>query len=109
MSGGLSIDEYLKKIARFVDDEYGRRFRRQFEDHRGAAELAMLHSPTSEELEQLEKAVAIMTAAEKQNAANLSDETVRRIADDAAVDPALLAIFINGYALEQRAAGKQGV
>ena len=51
MSGGLSIDEYLKKIARFVDDEYGRRFRRQFEDHRGAAELAMLHSPTSEELD----------------------------------------------------------
>jgi hypothetical protein len=102
MSGLLSIDDYLKKLARFVDDEYGRRFRRQFEDHRGAAELAMLQSPTREELVQLQTAVAIMTPDEKQNAAGLIDETVRRIAQDAAIDPALFAIFINGYALEHR-------
>jgi hypothetical protein len=104
MSRIVSIDEYLKKLGRFVDDEYGRRFRRQFEDHRGAAELAMLQSPTGEELEQLQKAVAIMTAGEKENAAGLSDETVRRIADDAGVDAGLFAIFMNGYALEHRAA-----
>jgi hypothetical protein len=59
----------------------------------------MLAAPNSDELEQLKKAVAIMTPAEKQNADNLSDEQIQRIADDAQVDPANLAIFINGYAL----------
>ncbi len=100
MSGDFSIDDYLQKLGRFVDDEYGRRFRKQFEDRRGTAELAMLQSPTANEMEQLEKAVAIMTPDEKQNAAALTDETARRIAKDAGIDPALFAIFINGYVLE---------
>jgi len=104
MSRVLSIDEYLKKLGRFVDDEYGRRFRRQFEDHRGASELAMLQSPTGEELAQLERAVAIMTADEKARAAELGDDIVRRIADDAGIDAGMFAIFINGYALEHKAA-----
>ena len=59
----------------------------------------MLAAPNVEELEQLKKAVAIMTPAEKQNADSLSDEQIQKIADDAKVDPANLAIFINGYAL----------
>ena len=59
----------------------------------------MLVSPTTEELEQLKKAIAIMTPAEKNTAANLTDEQVQRIAVDAQIDPANLAIFINGYAL----------
>jgi len=59
----------------------------------------MLAAPNTEELEQLKKAVAIMTPAEKQNADSLSDEQIQKIADDARVDPANLAIFINGYAL----------
>ena len=42
-----------------------------------------------------------MTPAEKQNAASLSDEQIERIADDAKVDKAILAIFINGYALKK--------
>ena len=62
----------------------------------------MLGSPTAEELEQLRKAVAIMTPQEKQNAAGLTDEQVRKIAEDAKADPALFAIFINGYALYRR-------
>ena len=62
----------------------------------------MLASPTAEELEQLRKAVAIMTAQEKQNAASLTDDQVRKIADDAKVDPAIFAIFINGYTLHRR-------
>ena len=59
----------------------------------------MLAAPNAEELEQLKKAVAIMTPAEKQNADSLSDEQIQKIAEDAKVDPANLAIFINGYAL----------
>jgi signal recognition particle GTPase len=59
----------------------------------------MLAAPTAEELEQLKRAVAIMTPAEKDNADVLSDEQVERIAADAQIDPASLAIFINGYAI----------
>jgi signal recognition particle GTPase len=60
----------------------------------------MLASPSSSELAQLKKAVAIMTPNEKENAAALTDEQILRIAADAGVDAAVLAIFINGYALE---------
>jgi len=59
----------------------------------------MLAAPTGVELEEFKRAVAIMTAGEKQNADVLSDEQVHKIAGDAHVDPANLAIFLNGYAL----------
>ncbi|MHC4574403.1 MAG: hypothetical protein ACYS76_09780 [Planctomycetota bacterium] len=59
----------------------------------------MLVSPSTEEVEELKKAIAIMTPAEKNTAENLSDEQVQRIAADAQIDPANFAIFINGYAL----------
>lgn len=59
----------------------------------------MLAAPNAEELEQLKKAIAIMTPDEKRNADSLSDEQIQRIADDVQVDPANLAIFINGYAI----------
>jgi len=62
----------------------------------------MLASPTAEELEQLRRAVAIMTVDEKQNADKLIDEQIHKIAADAQVDPGLLAIFINGYALHHK-------
>ncbi len=62
----------------------------------------MLVAPTKEELQQLEKAVAIMTPDEKQNAENLSDEQIQKIAADAQIDPANLAIFMNGYALHYK-------
>jgi hypothetical protein len=55
-----------------------------------------------EELEQLQRAVAIMTPDEKEMAAELADEQIQKIAADAQVDPANLAIFINGYALHCR-------
>ena len=73
--------------------------RKQFRDIEGASELAMLASPSAGELEQLKRAVAIMTQTEKQNAANLTDEQIQRIAADAGIDAANFAIFINGYAL----------
>ncbi len=95
----ISIEQYLDKIARFSDNEFGKLVRNQFKDIQGTSELAMLAAPSAEELEQLKKAVAIMTPAEKQNADSLTDEQIQKIAADAQVDPANLAIFINGYAL----------
>lgn len=59
----------------------------------------MLAAPSKEELQQLRRAVAIMTPGEKEKADSLTDEQIQRIAADAQVDPANLAIFINGYAL----------
>ena len=89
----------MEEVARFSDRQYGKLVRGQFKDIRGTSELAMLAAPSAEELEQLKRAVAIMTPDEKQNAAGLSDEQIHRIAADGHVDPANLAIFLNGYAL----------
>ena len=60
----------------------------------------MLQTPSGDELAQLEKAFAIMTPAEKQNAENLTDEQILKIATDAEIDTGIFAIFINGYVLE---------
>jgi signal recognition particle GTPase len=95
----MSIEEYLVKVARFSGNEFGKLIRNQFNDTKGSSELGMLAAPTPDELEQLKKAVAIMTPAEKQNADSLTDEQTQRIAEDAKIDPANFAIFINGYAL----------
>jgi hypothetical protein len=95
----ITIEQYLEKVAAFADNEYGMRIRGQFRDTKGHSELAMLAVPSAEELEQLKKAVAIMTHREKRDAANLSDEQIHKIAADAEIDPANLAIFINGYVL----------
>ncbi len=73
--------------------------RTQFQDIKGDSELAMLVSPSIEELEQLKKAVAIMTPDEKESADKLADDQIQKIAADAHIDPANFAIFINGYAL----------
>lgn len=59
----------------------------------------MLAAPSREELEELKKAVAIMTQGEKEKADSLTDGQIQRIASDAQIDPANLAIFINGYTL----------
>ena len=95
----ISIEQYLEMVSRFSGNEFGKMIRNQFKDNKGNCELAILVSPNAEELEQLKKAVAIMTPAEKQNADSLTDEQTQRIADDAKIDPANFAIFINGYAL----------
>jgi hypothetical protein len=95
----ISVEKYLEEVARFCENGYGNRFRGRFRDTRGTSELAMLACPTAAELAELRRAVAIMTPAERQNAATLSDEQIGKIAADAKVDPANLAIFFNGYAL----------
>jgi signal recognition particle GTPase len=95
----ITIDEYLQKVTKFANSDYGRLVRTQFADSKGDSELAMLVAPTKEEVEQFKKAIAIMTADEKTNAAALTDEQVQKIAADAGVDQANLAIFFNGFAL----------
>jgi hypothetical protein len=99
MEQKISLDQYLAEVARFCDNEYGSQVRGRFQDMAGASELAMLAAPTAAELAQLRRAVAIMTPAEKQAPDRLSDEQIERIAADAKVDPAIFAIFMNGYAL----------
>jgi len=91
---------YMEKLEQFVDDEYGQRIRQNFADDRGSSELAMLETPSSDELEQLKKAVAIMTPTEKSAPEKLTDEQVIKIAEDAGIDAGTFAIFINGYILE---------
>jgi hypothetical protein len=86
-------------VAKFAGSDYGNMIRSQFRDIKGGSELAMLAAPSDEELQQLKKAVAIMTQGEKENVAGLTDEQIQKIAADAEVDPANLAIFINGYIL----------
>jgi len=98
----LTIEEYLKSLEMFVDNAYGKQVRQQFRGIDGRSELAMLKSPSRDEYEQLCKAVAIMTPAEKRQAGTLTDEQTERIAEDANVDKAILAIFINGYILAKR-------
>lgn len=96
----FSIEQYLDKLAEMVDDSYGKQIRECFKDIEGSSELGMLASPSGEELEQLKRAVAIMTNNEKKNAQSLNDEQVLKIAEDAKVDPATFAIFVNGFAIE---------
>jgi len=89
-------------VAKFAGSEYGNVIRSRFKDIKGGSELAMLAAPSVEELEQLKKAVAIMTPDEREKADSLTDEQVQRIAADARIDPANLAIFVNGYTLHCR-------
>jgi len=76
--------------------------RNQFKDIKGSSELAMLAAPSDEELQQLKKAVAIMTPGEKEKADSLTDEQIQRIAADAQIDPAIFAIFMNGFELQHK-------
>ena len=99
MKRKLTIEEYLTKASRFAGSDYGRLVRTQFAGDDGDSELAMLVAPSIEELEDLKKAVAIMTPTEKESAEKLTDEQVQRIAADVGIDAANLAIFMNGYAL----------
>ncbi|MCH7919811.1 MAG: hypothetical protein IIC50_17725 [Planctomycetes bacterium] len=76
--------------------------RQSFPDREGMSELAMLAVPTVAELEELKRAVAIMTPREKDAVSSLSDTQVQRIAEDAKSDPGNFAIFVNGYILHGR-------
>ena len=96
----ISVEQYLEEVALFCDNRYGEAVRGRFQDTRGTSELAMLAAPTSRELEELRRGVAIMTPSERDRADRLSDEQIKEIAVDARIDPANFAIFINGYVLQ---------
>ncbi len=96
----MTVEQYLEQVARFVGNQYGNLIRQRFADSSGQSELAMLQVPTRIELEELKRAVAIMTPGEKMDLAGLTDEQIQRIAEDAQADPANLAIFVNGYVLQ---------
>ena len=96
----MTVEQYLEQVARFVGNQYGNLIRQRFADSKGQSELAMLQVPTRIELEELKRAVAIMTPGEKMDMAGLSDEQIQRIAEDAQADPANVAIFVNGYVLQ---------
>ncbi len=95
----MFIEQYLEKVLQKTSDSFGKQYRGFFADNKGSAELAMLASPSKEEAQQLKIAVAIMTEDEKKNAAMLTDEQIKRIAQDAKIDAGTFAIFVNGYAL----------
>ncbi|MCD4830356.1 MAG: hypothetical protein K8R02_00950 [Anaerohalosphaeraceae bacterium] len=98
----LSLLEYLETLATKVDDPFGTQIRNHFADNKGSAELAMLASPSADELAQLKTAAAIMTKEELENANSLTDEQINKIASDAKIDAGIFAIFINGYALARK-------
>lgn len=102
MKHSITIEEYVQKMAKFVNSDYGQMIRTQFTDIAGDSELAMLIAPTAQELEEFKKAVAIMTDDEKANAADLADEQVQKIAEDAHVDVGNLHIFFNGFAIHSK-------
>jgi len=94
-----SIEEYLEYVGRGRGDAFGKRYRSQFRDRRGTAELAMLAAPSDEEYEDFRRAVEVMTEKEKVGVAQLGDEQIREIAQRAQADTANVNIFINGYVL----------
>jgi hypothetical protein len=95
----ITLQDYLAAVIQKTGDSFGKQYRGLFADNKGSAELAMLASPSKEEAQQLKIAVAIMTEDEKKNADKLTDEQIRKIAQDAKIDAGMFAIFINGYAL----------
>jgi hypothetical protein len=100
--GFSSIEEYLEYVGWGRADAFGKRYRSQFRDRRGTAELAMLAAPSEEEYEDFHRAVEAMTEDEKAGAELLGDEQIREIAQRAQADTANVSIFINGYVLAKR-------
>lgn len=97
-----NIEEYLAFVGQQRNSSFGQRFRRQFRDTRGTAELAMLAAPSQQEFDDFSRAVEVMTACEKKHPDLLDDQQLRDIAQRAQADVANVSIFINGYVLEMK-------
>ena len=97
-----NIEEYLNYIGQCRSDSFGQRFRQQFRDNRGSAELAMLAAPSEIEFQQLKRTVDIMTDLEKTNIEDLNDEQIKKIADSASADCGNVSIFFNGFILQRK-------
>jgi hypothetical protein len=102
MADRLSIEDYLAHVGSCRGQSFGRRFRHQFRDSRGTAELAMLACPTDEEYAGFCRLVAVMSSREKEEPELLTDVQIRELAATAGSDPGAAAIFVNGYVLSRK-------
>lgn len=104
MTDVLSIEQYLEHVGRQRNSSFGRRFRQQFRDTRGTAELAMLAAPSEQEYDEFCRAVEVMTEEEKNDPESLTDQQIRAIAERSRADSGNVSIFINGYVLARKKA-----
>jgi len=98
----LSIEDYLAKIGQGRHSAFGKRFRQQFADNRGSAELAMLTAPNEKEYSDFSKIVAIMTRFEKTHPDEMTEDQVQDIAKTVDIELSTVQIFINGFVLARR-------
>ena len=103
MAKELTIESYLEEIGRFRQSSFGLRFRQQFRDTRGTAELAMLKAPTDSEYDQFCRIAEVMAPSEKAKPELLDDNDISNIAARALVDRGIAAILINGFVLARKA------
>ena len=99
-----SIEHYLETVGQCRNDGFGLRFRNQFRDSKGSAELGMLAAPSEDEYQEMRRVAAVMTTAEKDWPEGLSDEDIRAIASRCEADSGRAAIFLNGYVLARKKA-----
>lgn len=104
MAKFANLNEYLEYVGTFVNSTFGQRYRQQFRDARGTAELALLASPSEAEYRDLQSAVAVMTEDQKNHPEDLTDEQIQEIAKQAQADCGTVGIFINGYVLARKKA-----
>ncbi len=97
-----TVEDYLEYVGCCRNSAFGKRYRDQFRDARGTAELAMLASPSEEEYRQFSRLVRVMTDEEKQHPERLGDADIQALAARANAEPANIGIFLNGYVLACR-------
>ncbi len=103
----LTMESYLEQVGQCRNSAFGKRYRNQFRDHRGTAELAMLAAPSQQEYEAFCRAVAIMTDKEKEQPESLSAQQIEDIARTAGIAAGNLHLFLNGYLLARKNGSKQ--
>ena len=101
-SPAITLEEYLQRVGQCREQSFGKRFRSQFQDTQGTAEIAMLAAPSQQEFEEFQRILAVMTEEEKLHTDLLGDEQIQEIAQLAKVEPANVGIFINGFVLNNR-------
>ena len=97
-----NIEEYLEYVGQGRKNAFGRRYRQQFRDTQGTAELAMLAAPSEVEYEDFRRAVAAMTDDERQRPEELNDVQIQEIAQRGQADAGNVSIFVNGFVLACR-------
>lgn len=102
MVSHYAIEEFLADVGCCRDSPFGQRFRNQFRDTRGSAELAMLAAPSEQEYKDFCEVVKVLTEEQKHNIEKLTGKELLEIAQQAGADPGNTAIFINGFIIEKK-------